>query len=50
MYTASTSLPKDRESVFWFNVLEVPPKPVLINSVRDGLCFLTPNIQQLYAS
>ncbi|XNM61473.1 fimbria/pilus periplasmic chaperone [Escherichia coli] len=22
-----TSLPKDRESVFWFNVLEVPPKP-----------------------
>ncbi|ENH38541.1 hypothetical protein ECP03048163_0108 [Escherichia coli P0304816.3] len=24
--------------------------PVLINSVRDGLCFLTPNIQQLYAS
>ncbi|MFP1590789.1 fimbria/pilus periplasmic chaperone [Escherichia coli] len=22
MYTASTSLPKDRESVFWFNVLE----------------------------
>ena len=27
MYTASTSLPKDRESVFWFNVLEVPPKP-----------------------
>ncbi|CDK83583.1 hypothetical protein ECP030526011_0134 [Escherichia coli P0305260.11] len=24
--------------------------PVLINSIRDGLCFLTPNIQQLYAS
>ncbi len=27
MYTASSPLPKDRESVFWFNVLEVPPKP-----------------------
>ena len=27
MYTASSVLPKDRESVFWFNVLEVPPKP-----------------------
>lgn len=26
MYTASSALPKDRESVFWFNVLEVPPK------------------------
>ncbi|HAV8072235.1 TPA: fimbrial chaperone [Escherichia coli] len=27
MYTGSSALPKDRESVFWFNVLEVPPKP-----------------------
>ncbi|XNM46173.1 fimbrial chaperone [Escherichia coli] len=27
MSAASTSLPKDRESVFWFNVLEIPPKP-----------------------
>ncbi|MGK7427404.1 fimbrial chaperone [Salmonella enterica] len=26
MYTATESLPKDRENVFWFNVLEVPPK------------------------
>lgn len=26
MYNGTTSLPKDRESVFWFNVLEVPPK------------------------
>lgn len=26
MYTGTESLPKDRESVFWFNVLEVPPK------------------------
>lgn len=26
MYTGSQSLPTDRESVFWFNVLEVPPK------------------------
>lgn len=25
-YTGTTALPKDRESVFWFNVLEVPPK------------------------
>ncbi|EMV49094.1 fimbrial chaperone [Escherichia coli] len=27
MYTGSSALPKDRESVFWFNVLEVPPNP-----------------------
>ncbi|VED37470.1 fimbrial chaperone protein [Escherichia coli] len=27
MYTGSTVLPSDKESVFWFNVLEVPPKP-----------------------
>lgn len=27
MYTGRSALPKDRESVFWFNVLEVPPKP-----------------------
>lgn len=26
MFTQATALPKDRESVFWFNVLEVPPK------------------------
>lgn len=26
MYTQTSALPKDRESVFWFNVLEVPPK------------------------
>ncbi|HCD5725220.1 TPA: fimbrial chaperone [Citrobacter freundii] len=25
-YTNSISLPKDRESIYWFNVLEVPPK------------------------
>ncbi|EGT0666798.1 fimbrial chaperone [Citrobacter werkmanii] len=25
-YTGSRSLPKDRESIYWFNVLEVPPK------------------------
>ncbi|EPM2313343.1 fimbrial chaperone [Escherichia albertii] len=25
-YTSATPLPSDRESVFWFNVLEVPPK------------------------
>ncbi|END3797310.1 fimbrial chaperone [Escherichia albertii] len=27
MFTGATDLPKDRESVYWFNVLEVPPKP-----------------------
>ncbi len=27
MFTGTTQLPADRESVFWFNVLEVPPKP-----------------------
>ncbi|EAA7241906.1 fimbrial chaperone [Salmonella enterica subsp. salamae] len=26
VYTQAQALPKDRESVFWFNVLEVPPK------------------------
>ena len=26
-YTGSQALPKDRESIFWFNVLEIPPKP-----------------------
>lgn len=26
-YTGSIPLPKDRESVFWFNALEIPPKP-----------------------
>ncbi|EAS1760725.1 fimbrial chaperone [Salmonella enterica] len=25
-FTRASTLPKDRESVFWFNVLEVPPK------------------------
>ncbi|CZW01845.1 fimbrial chaperone [Enterobacter cloacae] len=25
-YTGSSSLPQDRESLFWFNVLEIPPK------------------------
>ncbi|WP_433797429.1 fimbrial chaperone [Escherichia marmotae] len=25
-YTGTQALPKDRESVYWFNVLEVPPK------------------------
>ena len=26
------SLPKDRESLFWFNVLEIPPKPKNANA------------------
>ncbi|MBB1202742.1 molecular chaperone [Enterobacteriaceae bacterium 89] len=25
--STATGLPKDRESIFWFNMLEVPPKP-----------------------
>lgn len=25
-YTGNRTLPKDRESIYWFNVLEVPPK------------------------
>ncbi|HEY2453858.1 MAG TPA: fimbrial chaperone [Scandinavium sp.] len=27
MFTGSSPLPKDKESVFWLNVLEIPPKP-----------------------
>lgn len=27
VYTGGDSLPKDRESVFWLNVLEIPPEP-----------------------
>ena len=27
MYTGSQPLPKDRESIYWFNALEIPPKP-----------------------
>ncbi len=26
-YTGSVNLPKDRESIYWFNALEIPPKP-----------------------
>lgn len=36
-YTASSSLPSDRESVFWLNVLEIPPsnaKGVDINKLQ----------------
>lgn len=29
MYTGSTVLPSDKESVFWFNVLEVPQNQML---------------------
>jgi chaperone protein EcpD len=27
MYTGAADLPQDRETVFWLNVLEIPPKP-----------------------
>jgi len=27
MFTGANSLPQDRETVFWLNVLEIPPKP-----------------------
>lgn len=27
MFTGASSLPQDRETVFWLNVLEIPPKP-----------------------
>ena len=37
MYTASSVLPKDRESVFWFNVLEVPPKPDAATTTNQSL-------------
>ena len=37
MYTASSALPKDRESVFWFNVLEVPPKPDAAKAANQSL-------------
>ncbi|NQF27688.1 fimbrial chaperone [Escherichia coli] len=37
MYTASSVLPKDRESVFWFNVLEVPPKPDAATATNQSL-------------
>ncbi|EGO6624016.1 TPA: fimbrial chaperone [Escherichia coli] len=33
-YTSATPLPGDRESVFWFNVLEVPPK--ISNNTTDN--------------
>lgn len=37
MYTQGTALPKDRESVFWFNVLEVPPKADLSKEENKNL-------------
>lgn len=37
MYAESSSLPKDRESVFWFNVLEVPPKADTKNEDNKNL-------------
>ena len=37
MYTKSSALPKDRESIFWFNVLEVPPKADLSKEENKNL-------------
>lgn len=39
-YLKSKPLPSDKESVFWLNVLEVPPKPKAVNGVA-------PNTMQL---
>lgn len=37
MFTGTTQLSADRESVFWFNVLEVPPKPKDVESDKNLL-------------
>ncbi|MEB4677619.1 fimbrial chaperone [Enterobacteriaceae bacterium G50] len=42
MFTGTTALPTDKESVFWFNVLEVPPKPKASDNADD-----TKNLLQL---
>ncbi|MFJ4292399.1 fimbria/pilus periplasmic chaperone [Cupriavidus sp. NPDC089707] len=36
-YTGDASLPKDKESVFWLNVLEIPPKPTGEQADRNTL-------------
>lgn len=38
-YTNSKPLPKDRESVFWLNILEIPPKPSAGKSMENYLQF-----------
>lgn len=35
-YLNDKSLPTDKESVFWVNVLEVPPKPKAVNSQQPN--------------
>ncbi|RDI99214.1 hypothetical protein DVT68_07810 [Dyella solisilvae] len=36
MFTGANSLPQDRESVFWLNVLEIPPKPKAGSDAGDN--------------
>ena len=38
-YTRSKPLPTDRESVFWFNVLEIPAKPKVTENEQNYLQF-----------
>ncbi|MDF2397171.1 fimbria/pilus periplasmic chaperone [Pseudomonas sp. 3MA1] len=40
-YSSSSSVPKDRESVFWLNVLDVPPMPSVQLSNHMQLAFRT---------
>ena len=37
MFNGTTALPKDRESVFWFNALEVPPKSSAADSAGKNI-------------
>lgn len=36
MFTGSDNLPQDRETVFWLNVLEIPPKPKAGTTAADN--------------
>jgi chaperone protein EcpD len=36
MFTGAGSLPQDRETVFWLNVLEIPPKPKAGTDAADN--------------
>lgn len=36
MYTGAGNLPQDRETVFWLNILEIPPKPKAGTDAADN--------------
>lgn len=36
MFTGANNLPQDRETVFWLNVLEIPPKPKAEGEAADN--------------